>query len=167
MQSGEAGLPKVMRMACNRPLLSYAVDALSFLPPEDIILIVGYRKEAVLDAFPAHPFAVQEQQLGTGHAVMSARELLADYSGSLLVCCGDMPLMRRETYEALIREHVRAGNVCTLLSALREISPTGGSCGRCGRFLAVVWDKTARRNRKPSGTQCRVYVFEAQSLFSV
>jgi bifunctional UDP-N-acetylglucosamine pyrophosphorylase/glucosamine-1-phosphate N-acetyltransferase/UDP-N-acetylglucosamine pyrophosphorylase len=170
MQSGEAGVPKVMREACGRPLLSYVLDALSFLPAGDIVLIVGYRKEAVLGAFPAYPFAVQEQQLGTGHAVLSARELLSGYSGSLLVCCGDMPLMRRATYETLVREHMRAGNACTLLSGVsEEVLPYGRILrDDAGNFAAIVEERDCTPEQKEiRELNAGVYVFEAQALFHV
>ncbi|MCQ4721065.1 NTP transferase domain-containing protein, partial [Flavonifractor plautii] len=62
----------------------------------------------------------EEPQQGTGHAVQCAREALAGFDGSVLVCYGDMPLMRRATYESLIETHKREVNDCTLLSAVSD-----------------------------------------------
>ena len=118
LQTEGITLPKVMRQAAGRPLLAYVLDALSFLPKENIILVVGYHREDVEAAYPDYPAALQAQQLGTGHAVQCAAPRLEGFTGSVLVCCGDMPLMKKETYESLCRTHAADGNVCTILSGV-------------------------------------------------
>ncbi len=163
-------LPKVMRQADGRPLLAYVLDALDFFAPQDIILVVGYQKEQVLSAFPAYPYAEQAQQLGTGHAVQSAAPRLADYQGDLLVCCGDMPLLRRETYEALCRQHRQACNVCTLLSGTSDVPLPYGRILRdeAGAFAGIVEDKDCTpEQREIRELNSGVYVFSAPHLFSV
>ena len=102
--SGDVGIPKVMRMAADKPLLGHVLDKLSFIPREDTIIIVGFMKDQVINAFPGYVFAEQAQQLGTGHAVAMAKDALEGFEGAVLVCCGDMPLITRETYEALCTE---------------------------------------------------------------
>ena len=133
-------LPKVMRRAAGRPLLDYVLSALSFLPREDVILVVGYGKDDVLSAYPGYPHAEQREQKGTGHAVQCAVPLMEGFDGHVLVCCGDTPLMRKETFQALVDTHLSQGNACTLLSAVLE---EGGSYGRVlreedGSFAAIV-----------------------------
>jgi len=133
-------LPKVMRQAAGRALLDYVLEALGFLPKEDVILVVGYGKDDVLSAYPDYPYAEQREQRGTGHAVQCAAPLLRGFDGHVLVCCGDTPLMRRETFRALAETHLSQGNACTLLSAVLE---EGGSYGRVlrekdGGFAAIV-----------------------------
>ena len=133
-------LPKVMRLAGGKPLLGHVLEALDFLPRRDVILVVGYEREKVLAAFPGYPHAVQAEQHGTGHAVQCAAPLLAGFDGHVLVCCGDTPLMRRETFRALIGEHLSSGSDCTLLSAVLD---EGGNYGRIlreadGSFRAIV-----------------------------
>ena len=95
LQTEGIDLPKVMRSADGKPLLHYVLTSLSFLPPKDIILVVGWKKEAVLAAFPQYPHAVQEQLNGTGGAVQFAAPLLQGFDGHLIVCCGDTPLMKK------------------------------------------------------------------------
>ena len=102
MQSEQCNLPKVLREACGKPLLHYVLSALDFIPRENTILVVGYQREKVMDAFPGYPTAVQEPQMGTGHAVLCARPFLDGFDGTVLVCYGDMPLLRREVYEGLL-----------------------------------------------------------------
>lgn len=140
LQTEGITLPKVMRRAAGRPLLDYVLEALSFLPREDVILVVGWGKEDVLSAFPGYPHVEQAEQRGTGHAVQCAAPLLAGYDGHVLVCCGDTPLMRKETFQALVDTHLSQGNACTLLSAVLK---EGGSYGRVlreadGSFAAIV-----------------------------
>jgi bifunctional UDP-N-acetylglucosamine pyrophosphorylase/glucosamine-1-phosphate N-acetyltransferase/UDP-N-acetylglucosamine pyrophosphorylase len=167
LQTEGITLPKVMRLAAGRPLLYYVLDALSFLPREDIILVVGYRREAVTAAFPDYPSAEQTEQLGTGHAVASAVPVLQDFNGSVLVCCGDMPLMKRSTYESLVRTHQTEGNVCTILSGRSEEALPYGRVIRdpAGRFARIVEDKDCTPEEKTvRELNAGVYVFEAKPL---
>ena len=162
-------LPKVMRLAGGKPLLGHVLSALDFLPPRDVILVVGYRKEAVLSAFPYYPCAVQEEQHGTGHAVQCAAHLLEGFDGHVLVCCGDAPLVRRETFAALVKAHLDSGNDCTLLSAVLD---EGGNYGRIlrapdGSFRAIV----EARDCTPDEAAVRevnvgAYVFHAPKLLA-
>lgn len=133
-------LPKVMRLANGKPLLHHVLTALDFLPQQDIILVVGYQKESILDAYPQYPYAVQEVQNGTGHAVQCAAHLLKDFDGHVLICCGDTPLMKRSTFQSLVDIHLSEGNACTMLSAILN---EGGNYGRVlreedGSFQCIV-----------------------------
>ena len=109
-------LPKVLQRAGGRPLLEYVLQALSFLPPRDTLLVLGAGAEKVKAAFPGYPCVFQSPQLGTGHAVLCAQGKLEDFPGDVLVCLGDMPLISRETYEALWDTHLREENACTELA---------------------------------------------------
>ena len=168
LQTEGIDLPKVMRQADGHPLLYYVLRGLSFLPPEDIILVVGWKKEKVLSAFPQYPHAVQEPQQGTGHAVQCAREALAGFDGSVLVCYGDMPLMRRATYESLIETHKREGNDCTLLSSVSDEELPYGRIVRKsdGSFSRIVEDKDCTPEEKAiRELNVGVYVFESGPLW--
>ncbi|WP_130869441.1 sugar phosphate nucleotidyltransferase [Intestinimonas massiliensis (ex Afouda et al. 2020)] len=161
-------LPKVLRQAAGRPLLGYVLEELSFLDKEDVVLVVGYEREKVLAAFPDYPHAVQEPQKGTGHAVQCARETLGNFRGSILVCYGDMPLMRRSTYESLIRTHREQGNDCTLLSAVSDEELPYGRIvrGADGKFSHIVEDKDCTPEEKAiRELNVGVYVFETDALW--
>lgn len=163
-------LPKVMRLAAEKPLLFYVLNATNFIPPEDCIVVVGYKKETVMEAFPAYRFAVQKPQLGTGHAVMAAFGALEGYYGALLICCGDMPLIRKETYLALVDEHFRSDNACTILSGTSNVKLPYGRILRDeqGCFCGVVEDRDATpEQRLINELNSAVYVFDAQALKSV
>ena len=167
LQTEGIDLPKVMRLANGKPLLHYVLSALNFLPPEDVVLVVGWKKEAVLAAYPQYPYAVQAEQRGTGHAVQCAAPLLDRFSGHVIICCGDAPLMRQETFQALVETHIRAGNACTMLSA---ILPDGGNYGRIlreadGSFRAIVEDKDCTpEEKKIREVNTGTYVFRAPEL---
>ena len=170
LKTSGVNLPKVLRTAEGKPLLHYVLSALSFLPKDDVIIVVGYKREMVEDAFPGYRFAVQEEQLGTGHAVACAKSLLRDYDGPLLVCCGDMPLMTRNTYRAILNTHEAEGNACTILAAVcAEDLPYGRVLRRAdGTFDRVVEDKDCSpEQKKIRELNAGVYVFDCQRLLSV
>ena len=170
LQTEGIDLPKVMRLADGKPLLHYVVESLSFLPPEDIILVVGWKKEAVLAAFPQYPHAVQEQLNGTGGAVQYAAPLLEGYEGHLIVCCGDTPLMSRATFQALAKTHLEEDNSCTMLSARL---PEGGSYGRVlreedGSFQRIVEARDCTPEQAAvTEVNTGTYVFHVPALLSV
>lgn len=95
-------------------------------------------------------FAEQTEQLGTGHAVMCAVPALGDYDGDVLICCGDMPLVKRETYAALVREHQDSGAACTVLSGVSgEPLPFGRVLrDENGGFLRIVEDRDCTPEEK-------------------
>lgn len=160
-------LPKVMREALGRPLLYYVLSALDFIDKKDITIVVGYKKEKVTGYFTGYGYAVQDEQLGTGHAVMCAKSALENFGGPVLVCCGDMPLIKRDTYAALIKTHVCQGNDCTMLTGTSGLDLPYGRVARDekGNFSRVIEEKDC----SPQELQIKelnsgVYVFEAPWL---
>ncbi|MCL2221841.1 MAG: NTP transferase domain-containing protein [Oscillospiraceae bacterium] len=167
ISSKQSDAPKVMREASGRPILSYVLDALSFINNENIILVVGYKKESVMECFKGYQFAVQHEQLGTGHAVMAAQEQLSAHKGAVLICYGDMPAMRRETYENLINTHIKQGNDCTLLTGTSKLPMAFGRIirGKDGVFERVVEEKDASPEElKIKELNTGVYVFDTQKM---
>ena len=171
LHSEQFSAPKVLREANGKPLLRYVVNNLSFIPDKkDIVIVAGYKKEMVFDAFQdGYTFAVQDEQLGTGHAVNCAREALKDYDGPVLVCYGDMPMFKKETYENLVKVHEEAGNDCTILTG---VSNRGLAYGRIirdenGDFKCVVEDKDCTpEQKKINELNVGIYVFDSKKLFS-
>ena len=162
-------IPKVMRLALGKPLLGHVLSALSFLPKEDIIIVVGYKKEEVMGAYPGYTFAEQSIQLGTGHAVLCAADAVGDFDGAVLVCCGDTPLITEETYKSLCRTFFDEGSDCTILSGLL---PDGGSYGRIirdagGNFLKITEAKDCTEDElKINEVNSGLYIFSAKKLFA-
>ncbi|MDR0862388.1 MAG: NTP transferase domain-containing protein [Oscillospiraceae bacterium] len=133
-------LPKVLRRANGKPLLAYVLEALDFAKADDTIIVVGYQKERVIEEFSGYRYAVQSEQKGTGHAALCGAELLTDYTGAVLICCGDMPLVSRETYRELLNRHFADGNDCTMLTGSSEVPLPYGRVLRDenGEFLRIV-----------------------------
>ncbi len=159
-------LPKVMRLADGRPLLSYVLDAVP-TGPKDTVLVVGYMREKVTEAFPKYVPAVQEEQLGTGHACACGMAPLDGFEGSVLVCCGDMPLIKKDTYAAVCAEHERSGNACTMLTGVTdELLPYGRILrSESGEFIRVIEDKDCTpEQKKIRELNSGVYVFDAAAL---
>lgn len=169
LQSEQFQLPKVLREANGLPLLHYVLDALSFLPQEDTVIVAGYMREKVMERFPSYPYAIQAEQKGTGHAVQCAKSELQDFDGTVLVCCGDMPLIKKETYEALLTAHAESGNPCTFLTGTSNQDLPYGRILRDekGDFLRVVEDKDCTpEQQKIRELNAGVYAFDCKELLS-
>lgn len=167
LQSEACNLPKVMRIADGQPLLHYVLSALDFLPKGNTIIVAGYLREKVMEAFPDYPYAVQDPQCGTGHAVQCAQEYLRDFDGTVLVCCGDMPLIRKETYQALLETHEKSGCPCTFLTGTSNQELPYGRILRdeSGNFLRVVEDKDCTPEQKNiRELNAGVYAFDCKTL---
>lgn len=162
-------MPKVLRLACGKPLLYYVLKTLQFVPKEDTILVVGYRREDVITAFPDYPHAVQDPQLGTGHAVRCAKAELEGFDGTVLVCYGDMPLLKEEVYRGLLEDHARTGSVCTLLSGTTEEKLPYGRVlkDENGEFLQVVEDRDCTPEQKAiRELNVGIYAFDCKELLA-
>ena len=169
MMSETCNLPKVLRQACGKPLLHYVLKALDFIPAQDTVLVGGYMRELVFEAFPAYPHAVQDPQLGTGHAVMCAREHLKDFDGTVLICYGDMPLLKKEIYQGLLRFHAENGAACTMLSGTcEEYLPYGRVLrDEHGDFLRIVEDRDCTPEQKAiRELNVGIYAFDCKALLS-
>ena len=169
LQAEDCDAPKVMRLACGKPLIWYVLDALSFIDSGDIVIVVGYKKEDVVSRFGGYIYAEQAEQLGTGHAVMAASKALEGFAGSVLICYGDMPAIRRETYEAFFCEHFLQDNDCTILTGESSLPLPYGRIVRDpdGCFLRVVEDRDCTPEEKEiEELNSGVYLFRAQKLFN-
>ena len=161
-------LPKVLRVAAGRPLLGYVLEELGFLKEQDILLVVGYEGEKVTAAFPGYPKVFQCPQLGTGHAVQCAEGAMKGFEGDILIAAGDMPLLPRRAYEALVAQHRAEGNVCTILAAVAEKPMPMGRIVRNpqGGFARIVEDQDCTAEEKEiCEINTSVYVFDARSLW--
>ncbi len=136
--------PKVLHSIAGKPLLWHAVSALAALSPEHLVAVIGHGRVQVeeflagADDLPTVVTAIQDRQLGTGHATGCALAALSSQvSGTVLVSYGDVPLLRTETLAALAAGHVAAGNAITVLTATVS-NPTG-----YGRILRDAYGELA------------------------
>ena len=167
LQTEDNDMPKVMRSVCGKPLLRYVLDALSFVDKSDIIIVVGYKKDEIIDYFRGYMFAEQTEQLGTGHAVMAAEEALSGHGGAVLVCYGDMPAVKCSTYIELVQTHFEQDNDCTILTGESSTSLQYGRIIRDqnGGFLQIVEDRDCTPEQsKITELNSGVYIFNATML---
>ncbi len=171
----QSDLPKVLHEAGGAPMVRWVVEAVRRSGAGRVILVVGHGQELVRAAFgPEDPdeapieFAVQDRQLGTGHAVRCAEAHLAGFEGDVLVLCGDGPLIRAETIEKLVDTHHREGADATLATAC-VADPSG--YGRIvrdehGAFVGIVEEKNATEEQKAiREINPSYYCFRAGPLF--
>ena len=111
-------LAKVLQPLKNQPLLHYVLESLVPLNPDFSVLVVGFQSRTVKKSFSDRGliFVEQKEQLGTGHAAQQAELALHDFSGDVLVVCGDMPLIKSQTLIDLIDRHREKKSVCTVLT---------------------------------------------------
>jgi len=116
----KSDLVKVLHPAAGRPMIAWPVEAARSAGARPVVLVVGHQAEGVRSVFSGAGdirTALQEEQLGTGHAVACAREQLAGFSGTVLILCGDTPLLRAETLQGLIAFHRQNRAAVTVLTA--------------------------------------------------
>lgn len=115
----KSALPKVLHKVGGKAMVLHVIEAARDAGAQKPIVVVGHEGDRVQEALREIEieFAIQAQQLGTGHGVMQARDLLTGYDGPLLVLCGDTPLITTETLQALAAKHQLAGASATILTA--------------------------------------------------
>jgi bifunctional UDP-N-acetylglucosamine pyrophosphorylase / glucosamine-1-phosphate N-acetyltransferase len=166
----QSDLPKVLVPVCGRPMIDYVLDALAAGGVDRIIAVVGYRAELVrtaIDGRAGVEFAVQTEQLGTGHAVMACRDLLTDHDGPVLVVTGDAPLMQVDSVAALLKDFARRPAAC-VLGTVHKTDP--GGLGRIlrdagGNFVGIIEHRDATpQQRQITEVNMSYYVFDCQDL---
>ncbi|WP_217588356.1 bifunctional UDP-N-acetylglucosamine diphosphorylase/glucosamine-1-phosphate N-acetyltransferase GlmU [Lentibacillus saliphilus] len=118
-------LYKVLHPVMGRPMIQHVIDQLQPTELDSLITIVGFGAEQVAEQIGDQSACViQNEQLGTAHAVQQAEQLLKEKSGTTLVVCGDTPLITSDTYRALITTHEANGAKATVLTTEMP-DPTG------------------------------------------
>ena len=162
--------PKVLREACGRPLIGYVLENIDFIEKEDTYVVVGYMGDAVKEYVGReYKFAEQVEQKGTGHAVMMCEPQLRNFDGDVLIVYGDMPLFKKETYDAVCKKHSESGAVLTLLTADVPNPPPYGRIIRDenGKILGSVEDKDCTpEQKKITELNVGVYVADSKTLFN-
>lgn len=175
--------PKVVHQVMGKPMVYYSIEAAKQAGADEVCVIVGYQadvvKEAVANIYPAEVdaykdetktsgficYALQEEQLGTGHAVKCASSFIGT-EGNVVILCGDTPLVTGDTLKKAIRTHEAEGNGVTVISAILS-QPFG--YGRIIRDASglqkIVEEKDATEEEKlVQEVNSGMYIFRADAL---
>lgn len=169
---------KVMFELSGEPMIDYVIRQAEALNPLKIAVVVGFQKESVMDhldtafsglrAQTTLNYAHQNQQLGTGHAVMQAESVLKGFAGDVLILSGDVPLLRAETLQEFSRFHSTSNNAVSVLS-VEQPNPTGyGRIVRSqnGDFERIVEHKDANETERAiTEINSGIYLVHADALF--
>ena len=167
----KSDLPKVLHSLGGKALFLHALETAQRLGPERVAVVVGHGADAVRQAYNGNgvAWAIQDKQLGTGHAVLCAQEAFNGFAGEVVILSGDVPLIQENTLRAMIERHRRRNAAATLLTAVLE-DPKG--YGRILRddqsnLTGIVEEKDASEaQRKICEVNAGVYVASAPYLFA-
>jgi len=167
----QSELAKVLHPICGRPMLSYSIDLAKEIGADRIVAVIGHQAERVREACGEQGviFVEQQLQLGTGHAVLQAREVFTDYDDRVLILCGDVPLLKRSTVEFLVEHHDASGAIVTVMTVNLD---NPGSYGRiikndAGEVLRIVEAKDATTEEKTiREINTGIYCADSRFLFS-
>jgi bifunctional UDP-N-acetylglucosamine pyrophosphorylase/glucosamine-1-phosphate N-acetyltransferase len=164
---------KLLHEIAGHSMLSYAVTAATTMQPQHIVVVIGHLRDQVAahlaEIAPHVLTAIQEQQLGTGHAVQVALDQLADLTGDVIVTMGDVPMLTGETLAALLLQHRANQTAATVLTA-QVPDPTG--YGRIlrdadGMVTSIVEHRDADDSERViTEINSGIYVFDAVTLRS-
>lgn len=168
-------MPKVMAELDGKPLIGHVLNQVQKLEPQQTIVVVGHHKEQVMEYVAKEfgnsvEFVVQEQQLGTGHAVRQAEPKVHSFTDDVLILSGDVPLLRASTMMSFINEHRRYKPVVAASVLTMDDDPTGyGRIIRSddGEFLRIVEEKDASpEERSITEVNSGIYIVSSHLLFA-
>ncbi|HET7521875.1 MAG TPA: bifunctional UDP-N-acetylglucosamine diphosphorylase/glucosamine-1-phosphate N-acetyltransferase GlmU [Bacillales bacterium] len=162
-------LYKVLHPVCGKAMVRHVVDEVLQLGMHQVVTVVGRGSDAVrAELGDTVSYAFQQRQLGTGHAVMQAEDLLGQKRGTTVVLYGDTPLITKETIEALILHHEASHAKATVLTSVVN-DPSGYGRvirGQNGGVKRIVEEKDASSEEKQiTEINTGIYCFDNRSLF--
>ena len=160
---------KVLHELFFKPMLHHVLDTVQQAGIDEVAIIVGHQKKQVLESLNGYTFSpvFQEEQLGTGHAVLCA-EAACQNAELVMILCGDTPLIRPETLQEMINLHLDSGARLTLMTTLLD-EPFGYGriiCNPDGDVLEIVEQKDATpQQRNIKEINAGIYLVDAKFLF--
>jgi bifunctional UDP-N-acetylglucosamine pyrophosphorylase/glucosamine-1-phosphate N-acetyltransferase len=165
-----SAVPKVLHHLGGLPLIDHVLRAADTLAPKTVTVVVGHEAELVtahLRHRPGVRTVLQEPQLGTGHALLTAEPLLQSEDGTVVLLSGDVPLLTPASLASLVARHRDAGAAATVVSAMVERPSGYGRVVRSGgEITRIVEERDATpEEREIKEINAGIYAFELTSLF--
>lgn len=165
----QSDIPKVLHRVNDKSMIEHVLTQTDNLNPDKLLIVIGYESEQVKKHLKKRQisYALQNEQLGTAHAVMQCEYQLKDFKGSTLILSGDVPLIKSETLIDLYNMHINKNAQATILSAKID-NPHG--YGRIIRendnFVSIVEEKDANQHQKNiNEINGGIYIFDNEVLF--
>jgi bifunctional UDP-N-acetylglucosamine pyrophosphorylase/glucosamine-1-phosphate N-acetyltransferase len=162
-----SAVPKVLHRVAGVPMIQHVLDTAATLNPQSTIVVVGHEAARVQASLGNVTVVVQEPQLGTAHALLTAAPPLRGASGTLVLLSGDVPLLSSRTLRALVDRHESTGAAMTVVTAVVEEPRGYGRVVRSGRQVARIVEE---RDATPEERAIReinsgIYAFALDGLF--
>jgi len=167
----KSSIPKVLHRVAGRPMIEYVLRTARALSPDTVTLIVGHQAETVRDHLARRDkhlhFAVQQPQLGTGHALQQAEPVLTGRSGTVVLLYGDVPLLTAASLKRLLETHSAAKAAATVVTAKVERPYGYGRIVRSrGRIVRIVEERDASpAERAIKEINSGIYAFDLARLW--
>ncbi len=166
----KSDLVKVLHPVAGTPMLALTLNLARSLRPDRIAVVVGFQGHRVREQFGAEDllFVEQKEQLGTGHAVLTAGPVFENFRGTVLILCGDVPLLTEKTIKRFIAFHKEEGNTLSVLTTLLEDPAQYGRVfrGKKGELLRIVEQKDLAAGEDAiREINTGIYCVEARFLF--
>ena len=164
-------IPKCAYPLLKKPMIEYIVDKLERTMIDEIVVVVGFKKEAIMDILKDRvKYAEQTEMLGTGHAALAAEAVLGKEEGTTLIQPGDMPLMSIKLTNKILTAHRNMGNDLTVVSMDFKNPKSYGRIirNKYNMITAIIEDKDCSNEQKQiHEVNSGVYVIDNQILFDV
>lgn len=164
-------LTKLLHPLAGKPIARYALDTALALGAEETVFVVGHNSEQLRQALGEEGirYVYQAERRGTGHAALQARPVLEERADMVLICYGDMPLLKAETLQRLVDNQAQGQTALTMLTLVHDESMGFGRVVRAadGRVLEVVEEKVCTPDQLAiRELNCGVYCFDGDWLWS-
>ncbi len=165
-------IPKVLHNLLGKPIIEYVLESLKVLPVEKTCVVIGHGAPLLKEFLKSWSVEIvhQEEQLGTGHAVLCCKNNFQDFAGDILITCGDTPLFRKEVLKAFYKNHCDSGSVISILSCKMDDPKGYGRIKRneAGDFYSIVEEKDADpEERKICEVNTGSYIVKTKELFEL
>jgi UDP-N-acetylglucosamine diphosphorylase/glucosamine-1-phosphate N-acetyltransferase len=167
----KSDMAKVLHPVCGKAMLSYPVETARAMNARKIVVVIGHQGDLVKETFGGEGliFAEQREQLGTAHAILQTRGEFFAYGGTIIILCGDVPLLRSSTVETLLDLHVSEKATVTVLTTILD-DPHGYGrivTGAGGEVLRIVEERDATAaEKKIREINTGIYCVESSFLYA-